>query len=57
MFSLAVLLATARERLVDTIAEGAPTIKAWGGRILILVGAWFVTLAVFADYFSDLFPV
>lgn len=57
MFSLAVLLATARERLVDTIAEGAPTIKAWGGRILILVGAWFVTLAVFADHFSDLFPV
>lgn len=57
MFTLAVLLATAREGLVDTIKDGAPTIKAWGGRILILVGAWFITLGAFADYFSNIFPV
>lgn len=57
MFALAVLLATARERLVERIKEGAPTIKGWGGRVLIVVGAWFIALGVFADYFSDLFPV
>lgn len=57
MFTLAVLLATARERLVETIKDGAPTIKGWGGRILIAVGAWFISLGVFADYFSELFPV
>lgn len=57
MFTLAVLLATARERLVERIKDGAPTIKGWGGRILILVGAWFITLGVFANYFADLFPV
>lgn len=57
MFTLAVLLATARERLVETIKSGAPTIKGWGGRILIAVGTWFIALGVFADYFADLFPV
>lgn len=57
MFTLAVLLATARERLVETIKDGAPTIKGWGGRILIAVGAWFISLGIFADYFSELFPV
>jgi hypothetical protein len=57
MFTLAVLLATARERLVETIKNGAPTVKSWGGRILIVVGAWFIALGAFADSFSDLFPV
>ena len=57
MFTLAVLLATARERLVETVKDGAPTTKGWGGRILIVVGAWFIALGVFADYFSELFPV
>lgn len=57
MFTLAVLLATARERLVETIKNGAPTVKAWGGRILIVVGTWFIALGIFADYFANLFPV
>jgi len=57
MFTLAVLLATARERLVDTIKDGAPTIKGWGGRILIAVGTWFIALGILADYFSEVFPV
>ncbi len=57
MFTLALLLATARERLVDTIKGGAPTIKTWGGRILIAVGIWFILLGSFAGFFSDIFPV
>lgn len=57
MFTLALLLASAREQLVDRIQHGAPTVKRWGGRILIIVGAWFITLGIFADFFADIFPV
>lgn len=53
MFTLATMLATAREKLVDDIQQGAPTIKRWGGRVLIAVGTWFIALGVFAE----LFPV
>lgn len=57
MFALALLLDSARERLVDSIGTGAPTIKRWGGRILLGIGTWFIALGVFADFFSDIFPV
>lgn len=57
MFALALLLASARERLVDALADGTPTVKRWGGRILVAVGAWFVVLGLFAGFFADVFPV
>lgn len=57
MFALALLLAAAREGIVDGMTRGAPTVKRWGGWVLVVVGAWFVVLAVFADAFADLFPV
>lgn len=57
MFGLALLLATARERAVDSMRHGAPTVKRWGGWILIAVGAWLITLGTFADFFADVFPV
>lgn len=57
MFVLAIALASARERLVESMQDGAPTVKRWGGRVLIVVGAWFVALGIFADFFGDLFPV
>ena len=57
MFSLALLLAAARERTVEAIQNGAPSVKRWGGRVLLAVGAWFIALGVFADFFADVFPV
>lgn len=57
MFTLALLLASAREQLVDAMKNGAATMKGWGGRVLIGVGAWFILLGVFADFFADIFPV
>ncbi len=57
MFTVAIMLATAREQLVDGIQQGAPTIKRWGGRVLIAVGKWFIALGVFAGFFAELFPV
>ncbi|MGH3031240.1 MAG: hypothetical protein ACRDNE_10860 [Gaiellaceae bacterium] len=57
VFALALALAAAQDRVAGTMREAAPAVKRWGGRILVLVGAWFITLAVFADFFSDVFPV
>jgi cytochrome c biogenesis protein CcdA len=57
MFALALLLAAAQERTAEALRAGAPAIKRWGGRVLVLVGAWLVALGVFADFFSDVFSV
>jgi len=32
-------------------------VKRWGGHVLITLGLWFIALAVFADFFAELFPV
>jgi hypothetical protein len=57
MFALALAIALAQERTVESIQTRTPAVKRWGGRILLLVGAWFVALGVFAGFFADLFPV
>ena len=57
MFALALLLASAQQRTVSAMRAGAPAIKRWGGAILLLVGAWFITLATFAHTFVHVFPV
>ncbi len=57
MFTLALALATAMERAAEAMRAGAPAIKRWGARILVLVGAWLIALGVFADFFADVFTV
>ncbi len=57
MFGLALALATAQERLVATLQARASEVKRWGGWILLLVGGWFLVLAIFADFFAQIFPV
>jgi hypothetical protein len=57
MFALALVLAAAQERTAEAMRAGAPAIKRWGGRILVLVGIWFILLGAFADFFADVFTV
>lgn len=57
MFTLALLLAAAQERTAEAFRTGAPAIKRWGGRILVLVGIWFGVLSIFADEFANVFSV
>lgn len=56
VFTLALLLATAQDQVARTLEESAPALKRWGGRILVLVGLWLLALAVFADFFAEVFP-
>lgn len=57
MFTLALVLAAAQERTAEVLRAGAPAIKRWGGRILVLLGVWFIILGVFADQFAGVFSV
>jgi hypothetical protein len=57
MFALALTLAAAQERVAEALRAGAPAVRRWGGRILILLGIWFVVLGVFADEFAGVFSV
>jgi TRAP-type C4-dicarboxylate transport system permease large subunit len=56
-FAAAFAVALAKERVTERIRAGAPTIKRWGGYVLVLVGVWFIALGVFADFFARVFPV
>jgi hypothetical protein len=57
LFAAAFGVARTEEATLDRVKAQAPTVKRWGGRILIAVGVWFLILAVFADFFEEIFPV
>ena len=57
MFALVLAIATAQQRAIGYASAIAPRVKRWGGRILILVGTWFVALGIFAGFFTRVFPV
>lgn len=57
LFAAAASVASAQERTVQRLEASAPAIKRWGGAVLIVVGVWFILLAVFADVFARVFPV
>jgi len=54
---LAILVGTAQQRVVDALKGGTQRVKQWSGVILLLVGAWLIALAIWADFFARLFPV
>lgn len=57
LFALALLVAGAQERTVEALRARAPTVKVWGGRVLVVVGAWLAALGIWAGTFARLFPV
>jgi cytochrome c biogenesis protein CcdA len=57
MFGLSLAIAFAQERVTEALRASVVTIKRWGGAILVLVGAWLIILAIWADTVAGLFPV
>jgi len=53
----ALTVALAQERLARQLEAAGPSVKRWGGWVLVAVGAWFVALGVFADLFARVFSV
>lgn len=57
VFAAAFAVAGAYQATMERIQARAPTVKKWGGYLLLLVGAWLLLLAIFVDFFADLLPV
>ena len=57
LFGVSYAVGTAQEGVVARLRSATPAVKRWSGYILVGVGAWFIVLSVFADFFSGSFPV
>lgn len=57
MFTLAIMVTTAREQTIRSLRIASSSAKRFGGMVLIGVGIWFLALAIWADYFASVFPV
>ena len=57
LVAAALSVAISQERLVVQFRSSAPAVKHWGGYVLMLVGAWFVVLGIFANTLACLCPV
>ncbi len=54
---LSFVVGRAQEHTLQRIQANSTQVKRWGGWILIAVGTWFVVLAIWADFFAEVFPV
>ena len=57
MFLLSVTIARAQDSLVGQLRANTGKIKIWGGRILIMVGAWLIALAIWSDFFVEVLAI
>lgn len=57
LFVFALIVARAQETTVQAIRARAGQVKRYGGYVLVAVGLWSITLAVFAEFFAKYFPV
>lgn len=57
LFAVTFLVVGARETVLAHARANAPAVKRWGGYVLIVVGAWFAVLGIWAESFAGLFPV
>lgn len=57
LFAAATGVAGAERSTLERIEARAPQVKRWTGWVVLGVGVWFLLLAVFADFFAELFPV
>jgi hypothetical protein len=55
MFTASIGAAAAQASTLNRFTTSGPAVKRWGGRILIVVGAWFLVLALFADTVKKVF--
>ncbi len=56
-FGLSIAIAAAQEWRVEALRASIGQVKRWGGAILVLVGLWLIVLAIWAQTFSQVFPV
>ncbi len=55
MFSLALLVGTAQQRVVEAIRARVGRVRRWSGYVLLGVGAWVLASALLPDLFRAVF--
>jgi len=56
-FSAVLAVTTAEEKVASKLKARAPGIKRFSGYLMMLVGVWMLLLAIFADWFANVFTV
>ena len=56
-FGASAAVAVVQEAVASRLTAAAPSMKRWGGIVLVVVGLWFVALGLFAETFAEVFPV
>lgn len=54
---LSFVIGRAQEHTLERMQASTREVKRWGGWVLVGVGAWFLVLAIWADFFAEIFPV
>lgn len=54
---LSLVIGSAQEHTVRRIQARSTDVKRWGGWILVAIGTWFLVLAIWADFFAEIFSV
>ena len=57
ILAAAIGVSLGHEAVVEQLGAATPSVKRWGGWVLIAVGTWFVLLSAFSATFNDLLPV
>lgn len=57
LFGLAAATALAQKQVITTLQTSVGNVKRWGGWVLIGIGLWTLSLAIWAEQFSHIFPV
>lgn len=54
---LSFVVGRAQECTLERARASSTEVKRWGGFILVVVGAWFLVLTIWADFFAGIFAV
>jgi len=57
IFGLTLAIASSQDRIIKKARTSTRTVKRIGGYILLVIGVWTLALALFANFFSTIFPV
>ena len=57
IFGLAFAIASSQDSIIKKARTNTRTVKRIGAYMLLIVGVWTLTLAIFADFFGTIFPV
>jgi cytochrome c biogenesis protein CcdA len=57
LFGLAAAIALVQKQVITTLQNSVGNVKRWGGWVLIGIGLWTLSLAIWAEQFSHIFPV